>query len=206
MLETNHPFTIALTGGIASGKTVVSDEFAKLGIAVIDADVIAHEIVEPGQPALEEIKHTMGTQFIDKNGQLKRSDLRDLIFSDPKARKHLESILHPQIRQKVRKAIEAVTSAYCILVIPLLADRDVYPYLDRVLVVDVEPDTQVHRLMARDNCNRQQALQVLAAQPSRAQRLEIADEVLNNSGSLTLARDAVARLHKRYTQLATQQR
>jgi len=199
---TNHPFVVALTGGIASGKTLISDEFARLGVPVIDTDVIAHEIVEPGQPALREIERVFGAQIIDKNGRLERSKLRALIFADSDARTKLESILHPKIRLEVSKAIAEVTSAYCILVIPLLADRGAYPDVDRVLVVDVAPEVQIKRLMARDDCDREQAGMVLAAQASREQRLQIADDVLDNSGLPGLARQEVARLHRNYLELS----
>ena len=198
----NHPYTVALTGGIASGKTLVSDEFARLGVPVIDTDVIAHMLVEPGQPALEEIEHVFGAGIIDGSGRLRRRKLRSLIFSDPLKRKALESILHPKIRLEAGKAVARVTSAYCILVIPLLAERGAYPDVDRVLVVDVEPETQVSRLMTRDNSDREQAEQALASQVSRAQRLKIADDILDNSGSPKRARQAVAQLHQKYLKLA----
>ena len=198
-----YPFIVALTGGIASGKTLISDEFASLGVPVVDTDVIAHAIVEPGQPALMEIAGTFGASIISENGKLKRSELRSLIFSDPNARKQLESILHPRIRQEVDLAIKKVTSDYCILVIPLLADRETYPNVNRILVVDVEPETQVNRLMARDKCNRTQAKQALKSQISRESRLKIADDVLNNSGSPVQALNEVGKLHKIYTRLAT---
>jgi dephospho-CoA kinase len=196
------PYTVALTGGIASGKTLISDEFAKLGVLVIDTDLIAHEIVEPGQPALQEIKETFGSGIIDAHGRLKRSELRALIFSDPEARKKLESILHPRIRQEVGKAIAKVSSAYCILVIPLLAEKGAYPYIDRILVVDVGPETQISRLMARDKSSRKKAEQALASQAGREQRLKIADDILDNSGSPEQARREVAQLNLKYLQLA----
>ena len=196
------PYTVALTGGIASGKTLVSDEFAKLGVPIIDTDVIAHQIVEPGQPALEEIESVFGSDILDDNGRLKRQRLRALIFSNPDERKKLESILHPRIRQEAGHAVAKVVYKYCILVIPLLAERGAYPNLDRVLLVDVEPDTQISRLMARDDTNEEQARQALASQASRAQRLEIADDILDNSGTPTQARMAVADLHKKYMRLA----
>ncbi len=197
-LPTNHPFVVALTGGIASGKTLISDEFARLGVPVIDTDVIAHEIVEPGQPALLEIEQVFGAQILDVNGGLRRSELRGLIFSDPDARRKLESILHPKIRQEVSKAISEVTSAYCILVIPLLAGRGDYPDVDRVLVVDVSPEVQIERLMARDSCSREQAELALKSQASREDRLKIADDVLDNSGLPEQAVFEVARLHEKY--------
>ena len=197
-----HPYTVALTGGIASGKTLISDEFARLGVPVIDADIIAREIVEPGQPALKEIEYTFGPDIIDANGRLKRAELRALIFSDPDTRKKLESILHPRIRLEAGKAIAKVTSAYCILVIPLLAERGAYPYLDRILVVDVEPETQISRLMARDNSSHKQAQQALSSQANREQRFKIADDILDNSGSPEQARHKVAQLNQKYLQLA----
>jgi dephospho-CoA kinase len=197
-----YPFVVALTGGIASGKTLISDEFARLGVPVIDTDVIAHKIVEPGQPALLEIVDTFGASIINENGKLKRSELRSLIFSDPNARKQLESILHPRIRQEADKAIRKVTSDYCILVIPLLVESDTYSNVNHILVVDVDPDIQLKRLMARDNCTQEQAKQVLAAQANRQQRLGIADDILDNSGSTADARLKVAQLHLKYLQLA----
>ena len=203
--ENHHLFTVALTGGIASGKTLISDEFVKLGVAVIDTDVIAHSLVEPGQPALKEIASEFGSNIIDYSGRLKRRELRSLIFSDPVKRTKLESILHPKIRQATAEAIAKVTSVYCILVIPLLVERGAYPNVNRVLVVDVESATQISRLMARDNSSRKQAEQALASQAGREQRLGIADDVLNNSGSPEQARDQVTRLNLKYLQLAQDQ-
>jgi dephospho-CoA kinase len=201
--ESKHrAFTIALTGGIASGKTMISDEFARLGVPVIDTDIIAHKLVEPGQPALKEIEDVFGSTVIDDTGRLKRPELRSLIFSDSGNREKLESILHPKIRLEVGKAVAEVESDYCILVIPLLAERGTYPNVDRVLVVDVEIETQISRLMARDNSSRNQAEQALASQASRKQRLSIADDVLENSGSLQQARHKVAQLHLKYLQLS----
>jgi len=197
-----HPFTIALTGGIASGKTLVSDEFARLGVAIIDTDVIAHQIVEPGQPALLEIESAFGSQIINADGRLNRKALRALIFSKSDERKKLESILHPIIRYEADKAIKKITADYCILVIPLLTEKGTYPNVDRILVVDVDPETQVRRLMTRDNCSRKQAEQALASQASREQRLSIADDILDNSGSPKQARQKVAELNVKYLQLA----
>ena len=197
-----HPYTVALTGGIASGKSLVSNEFARLGVPVIDTDVIARQLVEPGQPALQEIKKVFGSVVIDRTGRLKRPELRAMIFADPGKRKKLEAILHPRIRQEAAEAVANVNSAYCILVIPLLAEKGTYPFIDRVLVVDVDTETQISRLMARDNSSREHAEQALASQASREQRLRIADDVLENSGSPEQARKAVAELHRKYTKLA----
>lgn len=200
--KANKPYAVALTGGIASGKTLISDEFTRLGVPVIDTDVIAHKLVEPGQVALKEIKSVFGSNIVDGSGQLKRPDLRALIFSDPDKREKLEAILHPKIRLEAGAAIAKVTSAYCILVIPLLAERGAYPNVDRVLVVDVEPEIQISRLMARDKSSRKQAEQALASQAGREQRLSIADDILENAGSKQQARKEVERLHQKYLQLA----
>jgi dephospho-CoA kinase len=198
----DHPYTVALTGGIASGKTLVSDEFSKLGVPVIDTDVIAHRIVEPGQPALLDIEAVFGPSVIDESGRLRRRAMREIIFSDRNAQRKLESILHPLIRQEVAREIASVETAYCILVIPLLAEHGAYPNVDRILVVDVDPEVQIERLMSRDNSDRHQAEKALASQASRAQRLAIADDVLPNSASPEQARLEVARLHEKYTNLA----
>ncbi len=203
MAHLNPPFTIALTGGIASGKTLVSDAFNKLGVPVIDTDIIAHQIVEPGQPALLDIECVFGTKILDENGRLKRRGLRELIFKDAKARKMLESILHPKIRKEVSNAIAEVKHDYCILVIPLLAESGAFPGVKRVLVIDVDPETQITRLMARDNTSRGQALQALASQTGRAQRLAIADDILENQGSEEDLLLEVKRLHRKYMQLAS---
>ncbi len=196
------PFTVALTGGIAAGKTLVSDTFGKLGAAVIDTDIIARQIVEPGLPAWSEIASAFGAGVLDKKGKLRRSYLRELIFTDPGARGKLESILHPKIRKEVSRAIACANQDYCMLVIPLLVERGAYPGIDRVLLVDVDPETQITRLMARDNSTRRQAEQALASQASREQRLSIADDILDNSGSPTEVQTAISKLHEKYTRLA----
>lgn len=202
MPKNSKPYVVGLTGGIASGKTLISDEFSRLGVPIIDTDVIAHNLVKPGQPALKEIERVFGSDIIDESGRLKRRDLRILIFSNSAKRAKLESILHPRIKWEVRNAIAREVAAYCILVIPLLADRVSYPQLNRVLVIDVDPETQIKRLMARDSCDRDQAKKALSAQISRKQRQKIADDVLENSGSQALARMKVASLHEKYLRLS----
>ena len=200
--STHHPYTVALTGGIASGKTLVSDAFGTLAVPVVDTDLIAHNLVEPGQPALREIEEVFGSGVIDSSGRLDRQKLRVLVFANTGMRTKLETILHPRIRQVTSETVAKITFAYCILVIPLLVEKGSYPNIDRVLVVDVAPEIQINRLMARDNSDFKQAKQVLASQASREQRLEIADDVLENSGSPQEARDKVARFHQKYLKLA----
>lgn len=206
MAPKQHPYTVALTGGIASGKTLVSDMFASLGVTVIDTDVIAHEIVEPGEPALDEIVGVFGAGILSREGRLNRRELRSLIFADPRARTRLEGILHPRIRERVHADLAEVDADYCILVIPLLAGRDNAYGIDRILFVDVPAQTQIERLMARDGCSRQEAEQALAAQPGRERRLEIADDVLDNSGTPEQLEEKVIRLHRQYSQWATHRR
>lgn len=198
------PFQVALTGGIASGKSLVSDEFGRLGVPIIDTDVIAHQIVEPGQPALLEIAEVFGEEVIDNDGRLKRRELRNLIFADTNAKARLEAILHPKIRQQVSDEIAEFNYPYCILVIPLLTQSGGYQNVDRVLLVDVDPKVQIARLMARDDASLQQATDALASQASREQRLSIADDVLDNSSSPQEAIAKVAQLHQKYLQLAQQ--
>ena len=198
------PYTVALTGGIASGKSLVSIAFTRLGAPIVDMDIIAREVVEPGQPALKAIADAFGSTIIGADGRLKRSKLRSIIFADPESRLKLEAILHPVIRQVASEKVRKVVYPYCLLVIPLFTDRSIYPDVDRVLVVDVDRNTQLSRLMARDNSSREQAEQALASQIGREQRLKLADDVLLNSGTPEQAAQAVERLHHKYLQLASE--
>lgn len=197
-----RPFVVALTGGIASGKTAVSGAFEALGVPVIDTDVIAHELVAPGQPLLESIRAAFGDEFIDPQGALRRRKLRRHVFSDPAARTRLESLLHPAIREAAWSQIEALDAPYCILVVPLLVESGAFPDVDRVLVVDVPEQVQVQRLLARDGVSEADARAALAAQASRAQRLAVADDVIRNDGPLDSLSGQVAELDQRYRALA----
>ena len=193
---------VVLTGGIASGKTAVSDRFVRLGVPVIDTDVIARDVVQAGSPALAAIVDQFGKGVLDERGELDRSKMRGLIFSDPASKKKLEGILHPAIAQEVRMHLAAIQAEYCILVVPLLAESGRYEDADRVLVVDVDERTQLQRLLARDKISEELATAMLKAQAGRQQRLERADDVIANTGSLEELDRAVASLHARYRQLA----
>jgi dephospho-CoA kinase len=193
---------VILTGGIASGKTAVSDRFARLGAAVVDTDVIARELVQPGQPALAAIVHDFGGGVLDAGGGLDRKRMRALVFSDPECKRRLEAILHPAIGAEVKRRIAALDAPYCILVVPLLAESGRYAWADRVLVVDADEETQTARVMARDRSSRAQAQAILGAQASRQQRLALADDVIDNQGSPEQLDQAVAALHARYSRLA----
>jgi dephospho-CoA kinase len=193
---------VVLTGGIAAGKTAVSSRFARLGVAVIDTDIIARELVQAGQPALAAIVKEFGQEILDNEGTLNRSRMRDLIFSDPACKQKLEAILHPAIAQQVQQQINAVKTDYCILVVPLLAESGRYQWSDRVLVVDVDVPTQLQRVMVRDQISAGQATAILQAQASRQQRLALADDIIENGGDLAALDHAVASLHEKYRKLA----
>ena len=200
--ERHAPFRIGLTGGIASGKSVVADMFAALGVPVIDTDVIAREVVQPGEPALDEIRDRFGEHMIDAEGNLDRAAMRRSVFSDEMARLDLEAILHPRIGAEVRRQADAAGGSYQVIVVPLLVGSPLTQFVDRVLVVDCEEDTQVQRLLARDAESSEQARRILAAQASREERLAIADDVIDNDHSLDILRAQVVDLDLKYRRLA----
>jgi dephospho-CoA kinase len=195
-------FVVVLTGGIASGKTSVSDLFADRGVPIIDTDLIAHQIVQPGQAALKKIQEDFGIEYLDDEGRLKRRAMREAIFSNPSLRTRLENILHPAIRAEALRQVSLLKSPWCLLVIPLYAESSHYDWVDRVLLVDVDEATQVQRVMLRDNISRKQALAILAAQASRDTRIALADDIIDNSGSRDRLKPAVDRLYTRYSALA----
>lgn len=194
--------TVGLTGGIGSGKTVVSDRFASYGVPVIDTDVLARELVEPGQPALAEIVAEFGKDCLDDGGRLNRAVLRERVFVDEAGRQRLEAILHPRIRALAKVRVAGLNAPYCLLVIPLLAETGMTDLVDRVLVVDVTEAEQVRRVMARDGMDETQARRILAVQASRCRRLALADDVLENSGDFAELDQRIADLHQYYLRLA----
>jgi dephospho-CoA kinase len=196
------PLRIGLTGGVASGKSVVADMFAELGASIIDTDVIAHEVVMPGQPALNELQKTFGETVISDDGTLNRSAMRELVFADDAARRQLEAILHPRIRQEAYRQSNQAGGDYQLIVIPLLVESPLKSLFNRILVVDCDEKTQLSRLLARDAESAEQAHRILAAQASRAERLAIADDVITNDDSLDATRSQVAALHEIYVSLA----
>jgi len=194
----NHtPLRIGLTGGIASGKSTVAELFAGLGAAVIDTDIIAREVVQPGQPALQEIRAAFGEAVFD-DGKFDRAAMRQQIFDDDDARRRLESILHPRIQQETIKQVRASGGEYQLIVVPLLTDSPLRDHVDRVLVVDCDESTQIERLLARDAETEDQARRILATQASREERLAIADDVIRNDTSIEALSSQVSALHDRY--------
>lgn len=196
-------YVVALTGGIASGKSEVERRFANHGIAIVDADRIARELVEPGQAALAEIVATFGAGVLAADGRLDRRALRQQVFIDPAARRRLESILHPRIRTEMKARAVRAEGDYVVLAIPLLAENPgAYGWVDRVLIVDVPRDVQIQRLIQRDGITLELAEAMLAAQASREQRLAIADDIIDNSGPREALDATVAILHQRYRDLS----
>lgn len=196
-----RPLLIALTGGIASGKSAVARLFENLGVPVLDTDQIARDVVEPGMPAFAQILEAFGRDVIDATGRLDRRRLRDKVFADPAQRQLLESITHPAIRAELARRSEAAGGPYQIHVIPLLVEGGRSDAYDRVLVVDCPEEQQIERLTARDNTTVEQARQILAAQASREQRLEAADDVIVNTGTLADLEQFVLTLHRNYERL-----
>ncbi|AID24002.1 dephospho-CoA kinase [Salmonella bongori] len=197
-------YTVALTGGIGSGKSTVADAFADLGITVIDADIIARQMVEPGQPALNAIAEHFGSELIASDGTLRRRALRERIFSHPEEKAWLDALLHPLIQQETRRQLQQATSPYVLWVVPLLVENGLYQQANRVLVVDVTPETQLKRTMQRDEVTREHVKDILAAQTTREARLAVADDVIDNNGAPDAIASDVARLHASYLKLASQ--
>jgi len=193
---------IGLTGGIASGKSSVAQRFAELGVPVIDADESARIVVAPGSPGLADVVSQFGENLLTPDGELDRRLLRNLIFSDPGRRRQLEAILHPLIRADMEHRASIASGPYLVMAIPLLIESGGRGRIDRVLVVDVDEEVQLKRLMERDGGTMEQAKAILAVQASRANRLQAADDVLPNVGSLSELRHGVDQLHRRYLGLA----
>lgn len=192
---------IGLTGGIASGKTLVSDAFADLGVTVIDADVLAREAVSKNSTGLQKLTDHFGTDILATDKQLDRAALRKLIFDTPAHRETVDSILHPIIRQLSDEAITAAEDAnnhYAVYAIPLLVETNQHDRFDRIAVVDVPQHMQINRLIARDGGDKMAAENILAAQASREERLTIADDVIDNSGDKADTLKQVFELHEKY--------
>ena len=193
-------FRIGLTGGVASGKSTVAEIFTQLGAAVVDTDAVAREVVAPGEPGLRAVAEAFGTEILLPSGELDRRALRSVVFSDPKRRQLLESILHPLIRARTLQLIDALEAPYAIVVVPLLLETGFAELVERILVVDCPQTQQLERLRRRDDIDETEARAMLAAQIDRQARLARADDVIDNSGSLEATRRQVETLHEQYLQ------
>ena len=197
------PLRIGLTGGIASGKSTVADLFLDLGVDIIDTDVIARDLVQPGEPALMEIQQRFGDEVFDPAGELDRRAMRSLVFSNDDARSALEAILHPRIGAEVMQRSQCGESAYQIIVVPLLVHSPLLQFVHRVLVIDCSEENQLDRLMQRDSGSIEEARRILAAQSSREDRLKIADDVILNDSDIEHLLEQVKALDEMYSGLPT---
>ncbi len=196
-------FTIALTGGIASGKTAVSDMFAEIGVDIIDTDLIAREVVMPGSEGVAAIVCVFGDSILGSDGSLNRRKLREIVFADKDSLQTLEDITHPLIQKRAKQLIDSANGDYCILVVPLLLNSPMRQWADRILTVDVGEELQLHRLLERDCETVEQAQAVITTQASRQQLLDIADDVIINDAGLEKLRKQVQNLHNIYIQAAS---
>jgi dephospho-CoA kinase len=196
-------FTIGLTGGIGSGKTTVAGLFAEQGADLVDTDEISHQLTNPAQPAVAEIARKFGAQFVAADGSLDRVRMRNLVFNDRSARKELEGILHPLIRQESTRRIQQSKAPYVIVVVPLLLETGAYRgAMSRILVVDCEQETQISRVIARSALTRDEVLSIIASQVSRQERLDNADDIIRNDNDFDALRTQVVPLHRQYLRLA----
>jgi dephospho-CoA kinase len=196
---------IGLTGGIAAGKSAVTRRFEALGVHVHDADVAAREAIAPGTAGLSAVVDAFGDDVLDDAGRLDRPAMRRRVFADPAARATLEGIIHPRVREWLRERAATEAGRYCLLAIPLLAENiEHYRWVDRVLLVDAPESVQITRLIARDGIDETLARRILAHQASRAERLALADDVIENDGDESALDNAVTELHQRYLSLASQ--
>jgi dephospho-CoA kinase len=197
-------FVVGLTGGIGSGKSAAAEHFARLGATVVDTDLIAHQLTGPGGAAVAEIARLFGSEYVDPSGALDRKRMRALAFSDPAAKRRLESLLHPMIRDESKRQIDAATGPYVVHVVPLLVESPGYrERVQRVVVVDCPEEVQVERVMARSGLSGREVRAIMDAQVPRQSRLAAADDVIDNSGTLEQLHQQVGALHRRYRALAT---
>jgi dephospho-CoA kinase len=197
-----RPYRVGLTGGIASGKSTAAKFFGALGVPILDSDQVARDVVEPGQPPLERLVERFGPKILTADGHLDRPALREIVFSDPKARADLEALTHPAIGAAMEARSAAAGGPYQILVIPLLVEKNLAAHVDRVLVVDCDEELQIRRLRDRDGSTPEQVEAILKAQAPRTARLKSADDVIHNDSDMSAVRDQVATLHARYLELA----
>ena len=189
---------IGLTGGIGSGKTAVSDAFQDLGITIVDADLASRIVVQKGKPSLKKIAEHFGNDILNENSELDRAKLREIIFNSDEEKNWLESLLHPAIANQIQDELKASSSPYTILVSPLLLETNQKEYCNKVLVVDVPVELQVERTLKRDQVPEDQVKSIIKAQISRKNRLEFADEVIINDGSLEELHSTVMKFHQKF--------
>ncbi|HIF9313800.1 TPA: dephospho-CoA kinase [Photobacterium damselae] len=198
-------FVVGLTGGIGSGKTTVANLFARYGVDLIDADIIARDVVAPNSAGLAAIIDKFGADITLENGELDRAQLRQLIFSKPELKEWLNQLLHPMIRQQMLAQIQASTSPYCLLIVPLMVENNLQALTQRLLVVDVDEQVQIQRTQQRDKVPLEQVKKILASQASRSERLAVADDVITNNDDEQALYPQVEKLHQYYLALSQSQ-
>jgi dephospho-CoA kinase len=201
-IDGKHTLVVGLTGGIGSGKTTVANGFSSHGVPVIDTDMLARELVEPGQPALDEIISVFGTDCVTPDGQLKRDYIRQQIYSDTGLKRRLEAILHPKIRQRIRALLADIREPYCIVVIPLLLETQQTDLVDRILVVDAPEKEQLARVAARDSLSDNTIMAIMQSQANRKTRLQAADDIIVNDRDLESLTARILELHTHYMDIA----
>lgn len=195
-------FIVGLTGGIGSGKTAASDYLANLGVTIVDADVVAREVVEPGQPALVQIAAHFGSKVILPSGHLDRATLREIVFSNPEQRAILEQITHPAIGAAILAQLQAASSPYAVLASPLLLETSQHQMVQRVLLIDVPEEMQIARTTSRDKVSIEQVQAIMAAQMPRAEKLARADDIISNASTLAALHCALDKQHQHYLRIA----
>lgn len=197
-------FVVGVTGGIGSGKTAATNAFAALGIDIVDADMVAREVVEPGTPALEKIAEHFGESILQPDHSLDRAALRQIVFKDLSEKEWLEKLLHPLIAEEIQKQLQQAKSRYVIFVSPLLAETSQKQFCDHILVIDVPEGIQLQRTIQRDNNSAEQVQRIIAAQVDRKQRLQYADDVIENTGTVEQLQQRVKEMHAHYLIFAEQ--
>ncbi|GGF67059.1 dephospho-CoA kinase [Alteromonas lipolytica] len=201
-MTARRPFLIGVTGGIGSGKTLVTDTFAELGIEIVDADIVARDVVAPGSPGLEAIKAHFGDSVITESGELNRAALRECVFTNEEQKQWLNACLHPLIRKAMAAAIEQIRSPYGVLAVPLLIENGMQKMVDRIAVVDCPESQQLARALRRDGSSETVIKGIMAAQVSREKRLAEADDIIDNSHDIETTKAQIVQLHQTYLKLA----
>ena len=197
----NSGYVVGLTGGIGCGKTTISNEFKRLGITIIDADEIARDVVAPGSEGLEAIIKHFGPEIVQSDGYLNRAKLRSIVFAEPEKTQWLNDLLHPKIRAQMLNELSASVSSYTILSVPLLLENGMQTLCNRILVVDILPEQQLQRVLARDQSEPATIKKIMTAQIDRKKRLSLADDIIDNSGQPSESIEQVQKLHQIYTKL-----
>lgn len=201
-------YIVGLTGGIGSGKSTIADLFMELGVPVVDADEVSRRLVEKGSPLLSKIATHFGADILTNGGELNRSKLREIIFNRPEQKNWLNALLHPAINEEMQRQLQAQQAPYVLFVVPLLIENNLMSLCDRILIIDVSPQTQLERATKRDKNQRELIQQIMNSQVSREKRLTFADDIINNDEDFAQNGDRIKQkvleLHQRYLQLAQQ--